>query len=104
MEFTGYFHIPVTDGAFGVYMGGGVGVYFGERRYALAGCTGRIDRRGRRGSVSMSSAGCSYRFTEGFMLSVELKFRDAQFEATNAFAVPSVRYGDITGHPPGEAI
>lgn len=95
LEFTGYFHIPVTDGAFGVYMGGGVGVYFGERRYALAGAPA-ASTGAEPGFGIHVLAGMRYRFTEGFMLSVEMKFRDAQFEATNAFAVPSVRYGDIT--------
>ena len=37
IEFTGYFIIPLSGEYFGVYMGGGAGVYFGSRQYSLAG-------------------------------------------------------------------
>lgn len=101
VELTGYFHIPITNGPFGVYMGGGVGVYFGERQYAFAGVeapsTGSIP-----GFGIHVLGGFRYHFAEWFTLSAELKFRDAQFETTNAFAVPSVRYGDILVTLPGQ--
>lgn len=92
VELTGYFHIPITDGAFGVFMGGGVGMYFGERRYVFAGAEAASTAT-RPGYGIHVLGGVAYRFTEAFALSAELKFRDAQFEATNAFAAPSVRYG-----------
>ena len=92
VEVTGYFHIPITDGAFGVFMGGGAGVYFGERQYAYAGATAPTTVV-RPGYGIHVLGGVDYRFTEAFALSVELKFRDAQFTATNAFTTPSVRYG-----------
>jgi hypothetical protein len=94
LELTGYFHIPITDGAFRVYMGGGAGVYFGERRYSLAGAEAG-STGSRLGFGIHVLGGVQYRFAEWFLLSAEMKFRDAQFETTNAFAVPSVRYGDI---------
>jgi hypothetical protein len=101
VELTGYFRIPVTDGAFGVFMGGGAGLYFGQRRYALAGAAA-----GSTGSTPGFGihvlAGVHYRFTEAFDLTAEMKFRDAQFETTNAFTTPSVRYGATQVTLPGK--
>lgn len=94
LELTGYFRIPITDGRFGVFMGGGLGLYFGERHYRLAGLeAASVDARPGYGIHVLG--GVSYRFTERFSLTAEMKFRDAQFQATNAFPVPQVRYGDI---------
>jgi len=94
VEVTGYFRIPITDGPFGVFMGGGLGVYFGEREYRVADVTAASTGT-RPGFGIHVLGGVQYAFTEWFTLSAEMKFRDAQFEATNAFAVPNVRYGDI---------
>ena len=103
VEITGYFHIPITTGAFSVYMGGGGGVYFGERRYSLAGAEA-ASTGSRPGFGIHVLSGVQYQFTEFFTLSAELKFRDAQFEATNSFAVPSVRYGDVLVTLPGKPL
>jgi hypothetical protein len=101
VELTGYFLIPITDGPFGVYMGGGVGVYYGERRYALAGASA-ASTASTPGFGIHVLGGMHYRFTEVFSLSMELKFRDAQFEGTNAFAAPSARYGATVVTLPGK--
>ena len=103
VEVTGYFHIPITDGAFGVFMGAGAGMYFGERRYALAGASA-ASTASRTGYGIHVLGGVHYRFTEAFSLSAELKFRDAQFEAVNAFATPSVRYGTTQVTLPGKPL
>jgi len=94
LEVTGYFRIPITEGRFGVFMGGGLGVYFGERDYSVAGVASATTAT-RAGFGIHVLGGVQYQFTDWFTLSAEMKFRDAQFEATNAFAVPTVRYGDI---------
>jgi opacity protein-like surface antigen len=94
VEVTGYFRIPITEGRFGVFMGGGLGVYFGERDYSVAGVASATTAT-RAGFGIHVLGGVQYQFTDWFTLSAEMKFRDAQFEATNAFAVPTVRYGDI---------
>ncbi len=94
VEITGYFRIPVTDGPFSVFMGGGLGVYFGEREYRVAGVTATTIET-RPGFGIHVLGGVRYAFTEWFTLSMEMKFRDAQFQTTNTFATPTVRYGDI---------
>ena len=94
VELTGYFRIPIIEGRFGVYMGGGLGVYFGERQYSVAGLSAATTETYPGFGIHVLG-GVQYQVTEWFALSAEMKFRDAQFEATNSFAVPSIRYGDI---------
>jgi opacity protein-like surface antigen len=101
VELTGYFLIPITDGPMGVFMGGGVGLYYGERRYSLAGASAASTTTSPGFGIHVLG-GVQYRFTQAFSLSMELKFRDAQFEATNAFAVTSVRYGATQVTLPGK--
>ncbi len=101
VEVTGYFHIPITGGPFGVFMGGGMGLYFGERRYALAGATAPSTGSTPGYGIHVLG-GVQYQFTPAFTLSAEMKFRDAQFDATNAFAVPSVVYGTTLVTLPGK--
>lgn len=94
VEFTGYFRIPITEGSFGVFMGGGVGVYFGERQYSLAGLDAPALSNTPGYGIHVLG-GVQYRLTDRLSLSTELKFRDAHFESTNTFTQPQVRYGDI---------
>lgn len=101
VELTGYFIIPITDGPLGVYMGGGVGMYYGERRYTLAGASAASTGSSPGFGIHVLG-GVQYRFSEAFSLALELKFRDAQFEATNAFSAPSVRYGATQVTLPGK--
>ena len=93
VEFTGYFRIPVTDGPFSIFMGGGIGVYWGSRFYALAGVEAPTTIT-RAGFGIHVLAGAGYRVNEWFSVSAEVKFRDAQFQTTNAFEIPSVKYGN----------
>jgi len=95
VEVTGYFRIPVTDGAFSILMGGGAGVYFGDRHYTTAGVEAPTTASSMGYGIHVLG-GVGYRFNEWFSVSADVKFRDAQFQTTNAFLVPSVKYGDIS--------
>ena len=101
IELTGYFRIPITEGSFGVYMGGGVGVYYGERQYSLAGLNAPTVSSTPGYGIHVLG-GVRYHLTDHFSLSTELKFRDAHFESTNTFTQPQVRYGDIIVNLPQE--
>lgn len=94
LELTGYFYIPVTDGPFRVFIGGGVGMYFGERDSSLAGVSAKSSP-GKPGYGIHVLGGISYQFTSFFSLSIEMKFRDAQFEATNVFEQDRIPYRDL---------
>jgi hypothetical protein len=94
IEFTGYFRIPVTTGAFSAFMGAGAGLYFGERDYTYAGVAAPTTSS-KSGYGIHVLGGIAYDVTSWCGASFELKFRDAQFETTNAFKVSSARYNNI---------
>jgi hypothetical protein len=92
VDLTGYFIIPASGEMFKVFMGGGFGVYFGTRKYSIAGVEA--------GSLNASPGygihvlgGLSVHFTSWFSLVAEMKFRDLQFRSTNAFTVSRITYG-----------
>ncbi|MBM2846533.1 MAG: hypothetical protein HW407_1845 [Bacteroidetes bacterium] len=91
VELTGYFLIPVSGETFGVFMGGGVGGYFGRRVYKLGNTEAATTDIGRGFGIHVLG-GLSYRFTEWFSLNAEMKFRDLQFQTTNQFASSTAVY------------
>lgn len=91
IEFTGYFNIPVSGPTFGVYMGGGAGVYFGRRIYEVADVQAQTTDVGHGFGIHVLG-GLKYRFTDWFGLNVEMKFRDLQFKTTNEFSTSNVTY------------
>jgi len=78
IELTTYLQIPIRNERIRLFMGGGVGFYFGWRIY------------GQSESIPVSKAygihvvgGMDYFLTEHFFLRGEMKFRDPQFDTTN---------------------
>jgi hypothetical protein len=92
IELTGYFIIPFSGQYFGVYMGGGAGVYFGSRSYTLGGVEA-ASIQSTPGFAIHVLGGISYRFLDSFQGIFEMKFRDLQFQSVNAFTTPAIRYG-----------
>lgn len=93
VELTGYFIIPLSGEYFGVYMGGGAGMYFGSRTYSLAGVEA-ASVENTPGFAIHVLGGISYRFLKSFQGIFEMKFRDLQFESVNAFSTRVIRYQD----------
>jgi len=91
VEITGYFLIPVSGQTLGIYMGGGVGGYFGRRVYTYGDVEAPTIRQGHGFGIHVLG-GLSYRFAEWFSVLAEMKFRDLQFQTTNQFASPTVTY------------
>ncbi len=91
VELTGYFILPFSGQAFSVYMGGGGGAYFGRRIYRIAGVEALPLHEGTGFGIQVLG-GVRYRFSEWFSLCAEMKFRDVQFDGTNAFPVAWVDY------------
>jgi opacity protein-like surface antigen len=94
IEVTAYFLIPVSGPAFGIYMGGGGGVYFGSRIYRIAGVEADAVDQGQGFGIHVLG-GVSYRFLERLSMYAEMKFRDLQFSSTNIFNVAQTTYGGI---------
>ena len=83
VEVTGYFIIPLSTESFGVYMGGGAGMYFEAASV-----------QNTPGFAIHVLGGISYRFLNSFQGLFEMKFRDLQFESVNAFNTRVIRYQD----------
>jgi outer membrane protein W len=84
VELTGYFIIPVSGPTFSLYMGGGAGGYFGKRIYSVNGVSAATVKEGRGFGIHVL-AGLSFTFKDVFVLSLDMKFRDLQFETDNQF-------------------
>ena len=91
VEFTGYFIIPLSTEYFGVYMGGGAGMYFGTRNYSIAGIQA-VTVQNTPGFAIHVLGGVSYRFMNSLQGMFEMKFRDLQFQSVNQFKEQSIRW------------
>jgi hypothetical protein len=94
LEVTAYFIIPVSGSVVGVYMGGGGGAYFGRRIYRFAGIEAPPVSQEPGFGIHVLG-GMSYRFGERVSLNAEMKFRDLQFESSNAFPVSRILYNGV---------
>lgn len=99
VELTGYFLIPVSGPEISVYMGGGAGAYFGRRIYRYAGVEADPVDQGHGFGIHVLG-GVAYRFAGRFSVSAEMKFRDLQFESSNAFRVSEVVHDNTVIHLP----
>lgn len=91
VELTGYFLIPASTRVFGVFMGGGAGVYFGQHTFSV-GTTNASSVNIKPGFGIHVLGGVSFRFNNWFRLMAEMKFRDLQFESSNAFSSRRISY------------
>jgi len=91
VELSVFFPIPVGSDVLQLYMGGGAGAYFGERRHEYAGIrTSVTDHKTGYGIHIIS--GLEYFVRPAVSLRSELKFRNVQFESVNRFLEPTAVY------------
>jgi hypothetical protein len=91
VELTGYFTVPFSSERIKFYIGGGVGLYIGERSYEI----GDVEAK----PVGMASypgihvlSGIDYHIFQRAALRVELKFRDPDIKTKNIFDKNTVKY------------
>jgi hypothetical protein len=102
VELTGYFTIPVGGDRLDFYMGGGAGIYFGERKYSYAGVGAvTLDRSAIPGIHVLS--GLEYLADGPFSVRAEVKFRSIQLETVQKFPVSAAVYGGTTVPLPQDA-
>lgn len=89
VELTGYFLIPISGPEFSIYMGGGGGAYFGRRIYRYANVEAEPINQGHGFGIHVLG-GVGYHFMGRLSVSAEMKFRDLQFESSNAFRISEV--------------
>lgn len=84
VEISGYFPIPIGTSSIQVYMGGGGGIYFGNRRYEYGGTPAAVVGRNVGFGIHILS-GVDIALSRMFSLRTEIKFRDIQLKTTNRF-------------------
>lgn len=94
VELSSYFIIPFSSDVARLYIGGGLGVYFGERQYAVA--EERADIVDSQMGIGIHVVtGFEYSLSRWLALKSEIKFRDLQFESTHAFSKSSTVYNGV---------
>ncbi len=95
IELTAYFTIPVGGERFDFYMGGGAGLYFGERYYRYAGVPAQTLSRSASPGIHVLT-GLEYLVGGRISLRTELKFRNVQLETVQKFPVTTTIYDGTT--------
>ncbi|MCI0449045.1 MAG: outer membrane beta-barrel protein [Chlorobi bacterium] len=86
--------LPVGSDRFKIYIGGGAGVYFGDRKRSIGQL--RTSTISKKPGFSLNVlSGIEYYFGRNLSLDFEFKFRDASFEAESMFGAD---YININGH------
>lgn len=84
VELSGYFYLPFSTDNFRVYLGGGVGAYFGKRSYSI-GAEIMQSENSPSGFGIHVLTGIEFKIFSNVTLQSELKFRDPQFDSVNKF-------------------
>ena len=77
-------NLPVSGYNFKLYIGGGAGVYFGERKRTVGALESTTDKMNPGFSLNVFS-GFDYYIARNLSASFEFKFRDAYFEVSSRF-------------------
>jgi hypothetical protein len=102
LEIGGYVYVPVGSQSWKLSMGGGVGAYYTERIYRVAGVTAEPvgNRFGYGIHVGINT---EFFVLPGVAVMGGLKFRDPEVDVRNKFTTPSIAYGTgIIVFPQGE--
>jgi len=94
IELSGYFVIPFSSDDARVYLGGGIGWYFGERIYSIAGAHAATLNSPSGFGIHVLT-GADVRITSTIAVRGELKFRDPQFDSVNQFKETSTTYNGL---------
>ena len=101
IELSTYFKIPIGLENLFFYMGGGVGLYFGERQYEESGVQSKIVELNPAVGIQVLF-GAEYLLSNRISLRSELKFRDVHFESTNKFIQNTALYNNTYIRLPSE--
>ena len=88
-ELAGLFSLPFGSNIFQLYVGGGLGVYHGVRKYSVAGIPSTsVQSLAAAGIITL--VGAQFKLTSHLGLQAEMRFRDPQMTVKNAFDRESV--------------
>ncbi len=101
IELSAYFKIPIGLENLFLYMGGGAGLYFGDRRYEESGVKSKIVELKPAAGIQIL-CGAEYFLSNRISFQSELKFRDVHFESTNKFFQNTTLYNNTYVWLPSE--
>lgn len=102
LEISGYIYVPIGSQSWKLSMGGGLGAYYTERIYRIAGVTASPvgNRFGYGIHVGINT---EYSIIPRLSVLAGLKFRDPEVDVRNKFEVSSIPYGTgVIAFPQGE--
>jgi hypothetical protein len=89
VEFTGYFNLPSFVDDLNIYLGGGVGVYFGDRKRSILNISTETNSV-TPGINFLILSGVEYFLTDKISGIFEFRFREGEFVANSSFPVSEI--------------
>ncbi len=94
IEFSGYFNIPDFLEELKIYLGAGVGVYFGDRVRKILNLSSKTISKDANFSFVVLS-GLEYFFSKNFSGVFEIRFRQGEYRVKSEFPVSSINVNGI---------
>ncbi len=101
VELSAYFTVPISTDRFHLYIGGGGGGYFGDRRYQF-GTERSVTTERSAGYGIQVMTGSEFSPVPEFSVRVEVKFRDVQFRSVHRFLAATTIVDGTTVPLPAE--
>jgi hypothetical protein len=94
IEFSGYFNIPNFTDDLNIYLGGGLGIYFGDRKRTVLNIESKTISKDPGYSLIILS-GMEFLFNKQFSGIFEIRFRQGEYFVRSEFPVSSININGI---------
>lgn len=94
VEFTGYFNLPDFSEDLRIFLGGGLGVYFGDRKRTVLNIESKTVSKKTGFSIVVLS-GMEYKFSKQFSGVFEVKFREAEYKVKSEYPVSEIKINGV---------
>lgn len=95
VEFTGYFNIPDFTPDLKIYLGGGIGVYFGDRKRTIHNIQSKTISK-EAGFSFVILSGMEYYFSTNISGLFEFRFRQGEYKVKSEYPVSSIEINGTT--------
>lgn len=95
VELTAYFNVPSFQQNLNIYLGGGIGMYMGDRIRKIQNFQSETISKSFGLSLVVLS-GIEYYFENNFMSFMELRFRDGEYDVKSKFPLSSINVNGAT--------
>jgi len=95
VELTAYFNVPSFQENLNIYLGGGLGIYSGDRIRKIQNFESETISK----SIGLSLvvlSGIEYYFEKNFMSFMELRFRDGEYDVRSKFPLSSININGVS--------